>query len=140
VLAILSALLVSPPESNITIFSDSETTIKFFDRLIIKNEYISTRRLVKENNYLLWGIIQDTVAELKQKIQIKKVKAHNVKQIKEINHLAPGNMFDEKTYWRIYQDKNQITFIDIIKGIIPKDLYDHMKCYIRKEEKIKKIL
>ncbi|CAH1770639.1 8801_t:CDS:1, partial [Entrophospora sp. SA101] len=74
---ILSALLVSPPESNITIFSDSETTIKFFDRLIIKNEYISTRRLVKENNYLLWGIIQDTVAELKQKIQIKKVKAHN---------------------------------------------------------------
>lgn len=49
-------------------------------------------------------------------------------------------MFDEKTYWNIYQDKNQLTFIDLIKGIIPKDLYDNILFYIKKEEKTKKIL
>ena len=64
-----------------------------------------------------------TFGYLKNKIEtinniIQETKKDLLKKIKEINHLAPGNMFDEKTYWRIYQDKNQITFIDIIKGII----------------------
>src|SRR5687768_1224918 len=31
------------------------------------------------------------------------------------NHIVTGNMFDGKTYWRIYQDKNQFMFIDLIK-------------------------
>ncbi|CAJ0844758.1 2015_t:CDS:2 [Entrophospora sp. SA101] len=75
--AILTALLVSPNNCHVTIFSDSENTIQAFCKIMSKNEHITFRKLIKEKNYLMWFLIKDIIEQLNLKVYLKKVKAHS---------------------------------------------------------------
>ncbi|PKY43816.1 hypothetical protein RhiirA4_128624 [Rhizophagus irregularis] len=75
-MAILTALLVSPVNGQITIHTDSQAAIDSFHKSINLSS-ISPRRYNKIDNNILCTSIHYIIRELKLKISFKKVKAHS---------------------------------------------------------------
>ncbi|EXX66328.1 hypothetical protein RirG_124840 [Rhizophagus irregularis DAOM 197198w] len=74
-MAVLTCLIVCPPNSLINIFTDSQCTIDTFTSL--SNYKLTPRRKQKINNIILWQAIQQIIAELNLQVRFTKVKAHS---------------------------------------------------------------
>ncbi|CAB4377837.1 unnamed protein product [Rhizophagus irregularis] len=75
IMAVLTCLIVCPPNSLINIFTDSQCTIDTFTSL--SNYKLTPKRKQKINNIILWQAIQQIIAELNLQVQFTKVKAHS---------------------------------------------------------------
>ncbi|POG77078.1 hypothetical protein GLOIN_2v1550909, partial [Rhizophagus irregularis DAOM 181602=DAOM 197198] len=75
IMAVLTCLIVCPPNSLINIFTDSQCTIDTFTSL--SNYKITPRRKQKINNIILWQAIQQIIAEINLQVRFTKVKAHS---------------------------------------------------------------
>ncbi|PKY59655.1 hypothetical protein RhiirA4_482588 [Rhizophagus irregularis] len=78
VMAILTALIVSPPKCDVFIYTDSQAAIDAFHKS--KNLYsISPRWFNKINNNILWSAIHHIIEQLSLKVKFIKVsgKAHS---------------------------------------------------------------
>uniref|UniRef100_U9SG20 ribonuclease H n=1 Tax=Rhizophagus irregularis (strain DAOM 181602 / DAOM 197198 / MUCL 43194) TaxID=747089 RepID=U9SG20_RHIID len=75
IMAVLTCLIVCPPNSLINIFTDSQCTINTFTSL--SNYKLTPRRKQKINNIIFWQAIQQIIAELNLQVQFTKVKAHS---------------------------------------------------------------
>ncbi|PKB99500.1 hypothetical protein RhiirA5_429585 [Rhizophagus irregularis] len=75
IMAVLTCLIVCPPNSSINIFTDSQCTIDTFRSL--SNYKVTPRRKQKINNIILWQAIQQIIAELNLQVRFTKVKAHS---------------------------------------------------------------
>lgn len=73
--AILTALLICPPNSSVTIYTDSANCINTFDR--INNTLTSSRQLLKIPNHQIWRLIKDIIRKNSITVSFKKVKAHS---------------------------------------------------------------
>lgn len=76
IMAILTALLVAPQQGTITIVTDSQSVINTFYETK-KLSILSTRRLQKINNVILWKTIHFIIDKLALKISFRKVKARS---------------------------------------------------------------
>ncbi|PKY17728.1 hypothetical protein RhiirB3_430406 [Rhizophagus irregularis] len=75
-MAILTALIICPPNSIVEIYTDSQAAIDAFHKS--KNLHsISPRRFNKINNNILWSTIHHIIKKLSIKVSLFKVKAHS---------------------------------------------------------------
>ena len=74
--AVATALLTVPPDNNVTIFTDSQTSIDTYNRLSKPNPKQTHKKWLKEKNWSIWSIIIDTVKKRNINLLFKKVKAH----------------------------------------------------------------
>ncbi|GBB95631.1 hypothetical protein RclHR1_02580014 [Rhizophagus clarus] len=74
-LAILTALIICPPNSKIDIFTDSKSAICTFTTAI--QNYLLARRFNKINNYHIWVAIKHIIQSLHLSVNLTKVKAHS---------------------------------------------------------------
>jgi ribonuclease HI len=82
-MAILTVLTISPANSLINIFTDSQTAIDSFYKSSNLTS-ISPRRYNKINNNILWSAIHFVIKELNIKISLHKVKAHSDNHFSDI--------------------------------------------------------
>ncbi|PKC61825.1 hypothetical protein RhiirA1_465969 [Rhizophagus irregularis] len=73
--AILTALITYPPESNVQIHTDSASCINTFNSLY--SPKLTARRFQKLNNCGLWNTIKHIINTLKLKVSLHKVKVHS---------------------------------------------------------------
>ncbi|EXX70865.1 hypothetical protein RirG_083660 [Rhizophagus irregularis DAOM 197198w] len=74
-LAIITALIVCPPNSNITIYTDSNNCINTFNNL--RSPKLTARHFQKINNCTLWNMLKHIILTLKLNVILLKVKAHS---------------------------------------------------------------
>ncbi|PKY55690.1 hypothetical protein RhiirA4_475331 [Rhizophagus irregularis] len=74
-LAIITALIVCPPNSTITIYTDSNNCINTFNNL--QSPKLTTRRFQKINNCTLWNTLKHIISTLKLSVSLIKVKVHS---------------------------------------------------------------
>ncbi len=75
-LACLSALIVSAPNAQVTIFTDSAATIAGFVNLKTFMQ-LSVRKREKTPNFQIWMTIDYIIRELDLKVKMVKMKAHS---------------------------------------------------------------
>jgi len=73
-MAILTALIVSPDNCRVNIFTDSQTCIQNFHKIFNTYRY---RKLLKVKNYHLWFIIKDLIIRKNLTVDLIKVKGHS---------------------------------------------------------------
>lgn len=76
IMAILTAILVSPSNGSITIYTDSQNSIKTYHSSANLSA-ISPRRYNKINNHILWSVIHFIVKSLSLTVEFIKDKAHS---------------------------------------------------------------
>ncbi len=81
-LACLSALIVSAPKAQVTIFTDSAATIAGFVNLDIFMQ-LSVRKHEKTPNFQIWMTIDYIIRALDLKVKMVKVKAHSGDRLNE---------------------------------------------------------
>ncbi|PKY54421.1 hypothetical protein RhiirA4_426769 [Rhizophagus irregularis] len=74
-IAILTTLIVCPPNSNISIHTDSASCIATFNML--SSPKLTARRFQKLNNCALWNTVKHIINVLKLNVSLIKVKAHS---------------------------------------------------------------
>src|SRR3989337_4431787 len=74
--AILTALIVSPPQSFVNIFTDSVSVIYNYNNFISHNRY-TTRKREKISNYSFWILIKYIILSLNLNITLNKIKSHS---------------------------------------------------------------
>jgi ribonuclease HI len=77
IMALLSALIVCPDSSTVTIYTDSQATIDGYNLNVIPNLFLTDRRRLKQHNFLLWSVVLEIVASLNLSVRLRKVKAHS---------------------------------------------------------------
>ncbi|CAG8688016.1 17214_t:CDS:2, partial [Rhizophagus irregularis] len=75
IFAILTCLIICPPNSHVTIFTDSQCAIDTYYSL--QHYKMTPRRLQKLNNVLLWQAIKWIIQSLNLTIKLNKVQAHS---------------------------------------------------------------
>jgi ribonuclease HI len=75
IFGLLTALIVCPIDSIVTIYTDSMNLIHTFQK--IQNDNLTTRRFAKLNNHLLWHFIKQLLDSLHLQVTLIKVKAHS---------------------------------------------------------------
>jgi ribonuclease HI/exonuclease III len=75
IFGLLTALVVCPIDSIVTIYTDSMNLIHTFQK--IQNDNLTTRRFAKLNNHLLWHFIKRLLNLLHLQVTLIKVKAHS---------------------------------------------------------------
>jgi ribonuclease HI len=75
VVAILTALLVTPEYCKVDIKTDSSVCIENFKR--VTSPYITTRGWLKIKNYIVWAMIVETIKQKSLSLNLIKVKAHS---------------------------------------------------------------
>jgi ribonuclease HI len=73
-IAIITAMIVCPPHSSITIYTDSNNCIDMFNKL--KSLKLTARRFQKMNNCTLWNTLRHIMVTLHINVSLIKVKAH----------------------------------------------------------------
>ncbi|PKY48379.1 hypothetical protein RhiirA4_445314 [Rhizophagus irregularis] len=73
-MAVLTCLITCPPNSSVTIYTDSQCAIDTFYSL--SNHKMTPRRLQKVNNILIWQAIRFIITTLNLTVKLLKVKAH----------------------------------------------------------------
>ncbi|PKK72901.1 hypothetical protein RhiirC2_362367 [Rhizophagus irregularis] len=76
ILAIVTALIIAPSYSSITIFTDSQAAIDGFNKSS-QLRYISPRRFNKINNTILWAALHHNIQKLNLIVDLKKIRAHS---------------------------------------------------------------
>ncbi|CAB5204536.1 unnamed protein product [Rhizophagus irregularis] len=76
ILAIVTALIIAPSYSSITILTDSQAAIDGFNKSS-QLRYISPRRFNKINNTILWAALHHNIQKLNLKVDLKKIRAHS---------------------------------------------------------------
>ena len=74
-IAIVTAIYTCALNSTVTIYTDSEATIKRFHSL--KNPTMTNRRKLKIPNNIMWSILLEIIARNKLNVFLKKVKGHS---------------------------------------------------------------
>ena len=74
--AILSALLISPKQCDVTIFTDSESIIKHYNECGF-NFIPSSRFILKEENKFLWTALRETIIYNELHVTFVKVPSHS---------------------------------------------------------------
>jgi ribonuclease HI len=74
--AVVAALLVAPPNSNITIYTDSASVISCFKTHDSTLQHLP-RNIMKSPNYILWLILYDIIKINNLTVDFIKVKAHS---------------------------------------------------------------
>jgi ribonuclease HI len=82
-IAVVVVLLVSPPNADIRIYTDSKCTIDHYEQLISTPSFTSPRNIFKQNNNIVWTIFREILETKKIDFKFIKVKAHD------------GNYFNE---------------------------------------------
>ncbi|RIA96716.1 hypothetical protein C1645_754305 [Glomus cerebriforme] len=75
IMAIFTALLTTPPNSQINIHTDSQCSISSFNRIM--NPLTSLRWLHKIPNFLIWQAVKHTITSNNLTVHLHKVKAHS---------------------------------------------------------------
>jgi ribonuclease HI len=75
-MGILSAIIVSPHNCNLNIYTDSASCITTFNTLL-HSPIISPRRKLKQNNFLIWDLIFYLIHHKHLLIPLHKVKGHS---------------------------------------------------------------
>ena len=75
--AIATALLTVPQNRDVKIFTDSQSCIDTFNRLITSSPKLTHKRWIKTNNWSIWSIVLKTVKEKELNVELIKVKAHS---------------------------------------------------------------
>jgi ribonuclease HI len=73
--ALLTCLIISPPNSTVSIFTDSLSMIHTYNLIFHSN--LSTRKFLKINNYFIWDAIKTIIKKLNLTLTLTKVKAHS---------------------------------------------------------------
>ncbi|EXX64464.1 hypothetical protein RirG_142450 [Rhizophagus irregularis DAOM 197198w] len=76
IMAILTALIILPGGSDVTIFTDSQAAISNFQKSA-HLQYVSPRRFNKINYMSLWSAIHHIIKKLSLNVKLIKVKAHS---------------------------------------------------------------
>ncbi|CAB4440968.1 unnamed protein product [Rhizophagus irregularis] len=132
--AFLIMLIIGYNVENVEIMTDSEVVYNRYYNIVKEESMYGARKILKEeNNIYIWALIRQLVT--KDKINLPtliKVKAHadNVyhnlldgkikEKYRDLKELF--QLFREETYGLLREDMNNLTFIDIIKGIFPLDI------------------
>ncbi|RGB30419.1 hypothetical protein C1646_765370 [Rhizophagus diaphanus] len=74
-IAIITALITCPPNSNVTIYTDSNNCIDTYNKMQFAK--LTTHRFQKLNNCILWNAMKQIIDTLELKISFIKVKAHS---------------------------------------------------------------
>jgi ribonuclease HI len=74
-LAFLTCLIICPPNSTVTIHTDSLCLIQTYNNIFYNN--LSHRKFLKINNYQIWNAIQICINKLNFTINLIKVKSHS---------------------------------------------------------------
>jgi len=74
--AVLSALLISPKQCDVTIFTDSESIIKHYNECEF-NFIPSSRFILKEENKFLWTALRETIIYNELQVTFVKVPSHS---------------------------------------------------------------
>ena len=70
--AVLAALLTTPENCKVNIFTDSKVTMDHY-----AHNYSSTRLFFKEENNIIWAMIREIIKENNLTVNFHKVKAHS---------------------------------------------------------------
>jgi len=98
--AIFLVTLVVPEYSNIEIVTDSQSCIDTFHRLTRPDIKRTTKRWMKEKNWLLWMRIINTIQRKQINIKLLKVQAHSGNKFNEIaDKLAKEGKEEEELEW-----------------------------------------
>lgn len=73
--ALLTALLVCPTSSSITISTDSANTIATYHTIM--NPLTSERKILKTNNHCIWRLIKHIILTQHLQVRLLKIKAHS---------------------------------------------------------------
>ena len=71
-LAVITVLMIIPKYKSVQIYTDSNNVITKFNA----QKSLSFRKKFKENNFLLWELLECIIQELQIKITFHKVRAH----------------------------------------------------------------
>ncbi|PKY55539.1 hypothetical protein RhiirA4_427591 [Rhizophagus irregularis] len=94
--AIITALIVCPSQSTVTIYTDSLSCINTFNNL--KSPKLSTRRFQKINNCALWNTLKHIINEFKLQVTLIKVKAHSGDSLNDAADILAKSGCSSKEY------------------------------------------
>ncbi|PKK69723.1 hypothetical protein RhiirC2_712442 [Rhizophagus irregularis] len=97
--AILTSLIVCPPNSNIHIHTDSAACIATFNSLY--SPKLTARQFQKLNNCTLWNTIKHIINTLKLKVSLFKVKVHSGHALNDAADLLAKNGILSKDFFQI---------------------------------------
>ncbi|CAB4391259.1 unnamed protein product [Rhizophagus irregularis] len=114
-LAIITALIVCPPSSTITIHTDSNNCINTYNKL--SSPKLTARRFQNINNCTLWNTLKYIISTLQLSVSFIKVKAHSGDTLNDTADILAkeGSRSTEYITFNIQHIKNQrchLTFHD----------------------------
>ena len=83
-IAVVMVLLVSPPNADIRVYTDSKCTIDHYEYLISTPSFTSPRNIFKQNNNIVWAIFCEILETKKIDLKFIKVKAHDGNHFNEM--------------------------------------------------------
>ena len=129
--AIIASLLVSPPNSFVTVYTDSLSTIRHYEQTV--DSLLSTfpRNILKESNNLLWSILRSIIRINNIHVTFVKVQAHSSNifndRVDLLAKLAIQNQEHVLTF--LPTNMNNILYFPRWKGLLLKD---HLRHFIVK--------
>ena len=75
--ALLTTLLVVAYKGNVTVHTDSQTTINNYNKYILNNEGLTFSKKIKSDHLWIWSIIRHIISTLELQVSLVKVKGHS---------------------------------------------------------------
>jgi len=75
--ALLTTLLVVAYKGNVTVHTDSQTTINNYNKYILNNEGLTFNKKIKSDHLWIWSIIRHIISTLELQVSLVKVKGHS---------------------------------------------------------------
>ncbi|PKY17906.1 hypothetical protein RhiirB3_430623 [Rhizophagus irregularis] len=117
-MALITALIVCPPNSTITIYTDSNNCISTFNNL--HSPKLTARRFQKINNCTLWNTLKHIISTLKLEVTLKKVKAHSENTLNDATDTLAKEGTSSKDYlkFNIHHLKTQPCHLEFFDTMV----------------------